>query len=231
MDAATLQARVYSGYAKAAKRIGYVYTQYRATSTANPLAPQNAIINVNAAFTPGARTYSSWFQQASHVKDAYWSALFDPTGSLAGDPVHSYFQVGDYLSNPTHGTYFVIGMMDILPILCVQCTHVLNVVRPAVQAAVGANPYGGTYPGTEQMIMTSWPGSLRAAERGRFNEVRLPTDQPSPLFDVFLPAFPGVSLRSGDFVTDDNVPARRYDIASAELTMYGWRMVTQQAIT
>ena len=56
MDAATLQARIYAGYAKAALRIGYVYDVWRPAGAANPLT--NKVASLNASFNAQDWTYT-----------------------------------------------------------------------------------------------------------------------------------------------------------------------------
>jgi hypothetical protein len=60
MDAATLQARINSGYGKAAQRVGYPFTVYRHTVLAGPvLVPASR----NKTSLSGGRRLSLMFQR------------------------------------------------------------------------------------------------------------------------------------------------------------------------
>lgn len=224
MDAATLQAKIYSGFGKAAQRTGFSFDLYRPTAPLHSpptpnfaLSPLNKIGSMPASFTPGSSGHN--FEKASGYKDPMWIGLFD--GSLT--------QPGDYLVNADHGTYFIAAMQDQLPILCVNCGHLLDIVRRPVNTAIGALDYNGTTEATEARVMTQWPGSVIFGQRGRVSEVGLPMDLPSPFFTILLPAYPGVILRTGDVVKDDL--DQRYIVASAELSALGWRLSAQTAVT
>ncbi|MDV6320676.1 hypothetical protein, partial [Chromohalobacter sp. HP20-39] len=93
MDAAKLQAKIYAGYAKSAKRIGYVYDVYRPASTANPLT--NKVASLNASFNAQDWTYT----KPNLPDKPYWYCLID--GRLT--------QVGDYLQRGTN-LHFIAGM-------------------------------------------------------------------------------------------------------------------------
>jgi hypothetical protein len=219
MDAATLQSRIYSGYSKAALRVGYLFTHYRPSSASTPIASGNSLGTLNAAFTVASSSAYTFAKAGAH-KDVLWNGLFDG----------SQTQVGDYLSDPVHGTYFVAAQQDQTPILTVRCSHVISVVRVAAPVVVGVNPYGGTTAATEVPLLTGWPAALTLDARGRVSEVGLPLDLPSAFFVLLMPAYGAVRPEHGDIVTDDNNPDRRYTIAGSELTALGWRMILQQAI-
>ena len=224
MDAATLQAKIYSGFGKAAQRTGFSFDLYRPTAPRNSpptpnfaLSPLNKIGSLPASFTPGSSGHN--FEKASGYKDPMWIGLFD--GSLT--------HPGDYLVNADHGTYFVAAMQDMLPILCVNCGHMLDVVRPPVSTAVGTLGYGGMTAENETRVMTQWPGSVVYTQRGRTSEVGLPMDLPSPFFTILLPAYPGIIIRTGDVIKDD--AEVRYVASSCELSALGWRLSCQAAVT
>lgn len=215
MDAATLQARIYSGYAKAAKRIGYTTAHYRPSSASNPIAAGNKLTDLFASFNAEDMGY----RKANKYGHPTWFGLFD--GSLT--------QVGDYLTNAQDGTFFIAAQQTALPILLVSCNRTIDVMRPQQQAGVGALGYGGNTAATESPLMTGWPAAVLQGPKGEKNEVGLPGDVKTPWWSILLPSFPGVVLRSGDIVADDL--QRRYVIGSAELTDLGWRLSTMQAQT
>jgi hypothetical protein len=212
------------GYGKAAQRIGYNFDVYRPSapmySPPTPsyaLSPLNKITTLPASFTVGATKFN--FEKAPNYKDMVWSGLFD------GTAVHA----GDYLNNSTHGVYFVAAMPDILPILCVRCNHTVSLVCPPVNTAVGVLGYNGTTAASETSVMTQWPAFIMYMQKGRVTEVGLPMDLPSPYYTVLLPSYAGLLLRSGDIVKDEM--AQRYVVSVAELSMFGWRLECQIAVT
>lgn len=215
MDAATLQERIYRGYARAAQRIGYMADLYRPTSAHYPLASINKLRSIPASYNPEDMKYG----KPNKYGHPTWFGLFD--GSLT--------QVGDYLTNAQDGTYFIAAQPTSLPILLVQTNRTINVMRPQQQAGLGAVGYGGDTDSNETSLMTAWPASVLEGSKGDKGEISLPGDTRAPWWSILLPHWPGVSLRSGDIVTDDL--ARRYVISSAELTDLGWRITAAQAQT
>lgn len=215
MDAATLQSRIYTGYAKAAARVGYSADQYRPASASNPIAAGNKLRSLPASFNAENMGFS---RPNKHGK-ATWYGLFD--GTLT--------QVGDYLVNEQDGTFFIAAQQTALPILLVNCNRTINVLRPQQQTGLGAVGYGGDTDANETALMTAWPASVLQGTKGEKGEVSLPGDTRSPWWAILLPAVAGVTLRTSDIVTDDL--SRRYVISSAELTDLGWRITAQQAQT
>jgi hypothetical protein len=219
MDAARLQSKVYSGYGKAALRIGYDFTVYRPNGANAPIVSGNIFGSpINAAFTPRASGFN--FEITSTYEQPLFHGLFDATNLL----------VGDYLVNASHGTYFIIAKQDQAPVLCVQCNNTVSIVRPEGPSGVGAQGYSGATTSSETPVMTSWPASLVFDARGRNSGAALPMDEVNPYFTVLLPALSGVDVRPSDIVTDGNSPARRYIVASSEHSPLGWRMMVRQAV-
>lgn len=219
MDAATLQSRIYFGYGKAAQYLGYPFTLYRPTSALPPIAPGNIVGSpLNASFTVNGGKFN--FEKPGKHQDVLWLGLFDGATT----------QVGDYLFNVSHGTYFIAAQQDELPILCVKCSHILNVSRTRAPSSVGQNPYSGATAQNQTPVMTGWPASLVMSNKARMPEAGLPMDMPSPMFEILLPAIAGADIRSGDFVADDNNPARRYIVAGSELSALGWRVSARLAV-
>ncbi|SDR37616.1 hypothetical protein SAMN05443245_5245 [Paraburkholderia fungorum] len=214
MDAATLQQKIYSGYGKAALRIGPAYDLFRPTSAISPTAQPNQIATLNASFNSQDMTYS----KPNVYGKPLWYALVDGTQT----------QVGDYLIGDGQ-TFFIAAMQTTLPILAVQCTNTLNIFRPQQQTAAGENPYGGTVDENQTELMTAWPASVLQGTKGEKDGAVLPGDVRLPWWAILLPAWPGVILRSADIITDDI--NRRFIISSAEITDLGWRITAMQAQT
>ncbi|MDE1139969.1 hypothetical protein [Paraburkholderia tropica] len=213
MDSAKLQQKVYSGYAKAAKRIGPPYDQYR---PANPLDPFQGgpLQTLYASFNAEDMTYG----RPNKYGKATWYCLVDG----------SQTQVGDYLINGDK-TYFIAAQQTILPILAVECNRTINIFRPQQQTAAGLNPYGGTIDSNQTELMSGWPASVLQGTKGDKEGAVLPGDVRLPWWAILLPAYPGVTLLTADIITDDI--NRRYIISSAELTDLGWRCTCMQAQT
>ena len=144
-----------------------------------------------------------------------WYGIFD--GTLA--------QPFDYFEG-VEGIFFVAAMQQLLPILMVSCNRTVNVLRPSMETGPGAIGYGGDTDGNEVPLMTGWPASVLQGSKGEKNDVGLPGDTKNPWFNVLLPYWQGVNLRTSDIVTDDI--GGRYRVSSAELTDLGWRLTAQQ---
>ena len=221
MDGATLQSKVYSGYAKAAKRIGLAHDVYRPADPLNPLAAAAKIATLPAHFRVDDR-----FARPNVYGKALWLAYVDG----------SQLQVGDYLVRaglfgpvPAGKTLFVAAMQALLPILCVECNRVVSIGRVDAPAGVGALAYNGDAPGTEASYMAGWPASILQGPKGEKNEVGLPGDVRQPWWVCLLPAWPGLTIEPSDIVTDDL--GRRYITSVCELTDLGWRLTLQQSVT
>lgn len=216
MDGAAIQAKVYAGYAKSAQYVGLPFQQFRPAGPSNPTAG-SPLATLNASFSVAQSSFN--FGKGVGFKDIIFNSLID--GRL--------IEVGDYLVG-AEDTYFVASMQPLLPIISVRCNRVLNVKTPGPSQTFGANSaYSGTDGSNELIVMTAFPGSVMFDARGRATEVGLPTDLPSPFYQILLPAIEGVDVRSSCFVTDDL--GRRYTIAAAERSSLGWRISAQQAVT
>lgn len=215
MDAATLQARIYAGYAKAALRIGYMVDQYRPVIGSHPLYFGNKLRSFPASFNAEDMTYS----RTNKYGKATWFGMFD--GSLT--------QVGDFLVNDQDGIFFIAAQQTALPILLVQCNRTINVLRPAAQAGVGAVGYGGDTIATETPLMTAYPASVLQGTKGEKNMAGLPMDDRNPWVQILLPAVSGITIRTSDIITDDL--GRRMIASSAELTDLGWRITAMVSQT
>jgi len=212
MDYAKLQARINKGYGLAAKRIGPPNTVYRATAATAAMGETVTVLS--ASFNAEDMTYS----RPNKYGKPTWYGVFD------GTLVH----VGDYLVGE-QGTFFVAQMQLTLPILLVQCNRTINFLRAPAASGVGALGYGGITADNEHALMSGWPASVLQGTKGEKGDAILPGDTKTPWWNILVPAYPGVVLRSSDIVTDDL--DRRYTISSAELTDAGWRLTAMQAVT
>jgi len=210
MDGTKLQSKIYIGYGKAAKRIGFDYQQFRATSASNPLS-STALQTLPVSFTTNF-SYSA----PNRYGKADWLGLFDAR----------QFAVGDFLVG-RQGTFFIAAMQDTLPILCVQTNRTVDVLRVGMDPGVGLGSWSGGRRAGEAPIMQGWPASILQGTKGETNDVKLPQDIKTPWWAILLPAWPGVVFRTSDIVRDDL--DRKYVISSAELTDMGWRITAMQA--
>lgn len=213
MDGATIQQRVWRGYAIAGAKIGTPFDLYRPTSaTIGPLTGTK-VTTLSASFNAEDMTY----QRPNKYGSPRWFGLFDA----------SQTQVGDYLTNGS-STYFIAGMQPLLPVLCVECSRVVSIARTQQNFGFGALGYSGNVLATETQIVTSWPASILEQTRGNATLQDLPSDGNAPYWRLLMPAPAGVVLQGGDMLSDDI--DRRYVIGSAELTDLGWRMVVKQIV-
>lgn len=214
MDGATINAKIYAGYAKAAKVIGTTYAHYRPTSANDPLSAFNRMADMQVSLNADDPTYA----RPNVYGKATWYAIMDG----------SQVKVGDYIVG-VEGTLFVAALQQLLPIFMVDCNRTVSIYRPQQQPGVGALGYGGDTAANETLLMRNWPASVLQGTKGEKGEVALPGDVRNPWWAILLPYYAGVTLRSGDIVTDDL--SKRYVISSAELTDLGWRCTAMQVQT
>lgn len=210
MDGFKLRDKIYIGYGKAAKRIGFDYQQFRATSASNPLT-STALQTLPASFTTNF-SYSA----PNKYGQATWLGLFDART----------FQPGDFLVGH-QGTFFIAAMQDTLPIYCVQANRVISVLRVGMGPGVGLGGWAGGVRADETPLMQGWPASILQGTKGETNEAKLPQDVKTPWWLILMPAYPGIVLRTSDIIRDEL--DRKYMISSAELTDMGWRITAMQA--
>lgn len=218
MDAARLQAKLNSGYGKAALRLGYTYSIYRPQGATDPIVSGNLLPGtIFAAFTPRSTGFN--FQISADYKQALFHGLFDATT----------VDIGDYLVASGHPTFFVAAKQDLLPVICVECNNTVTIVRPEESSSPGVQSYIGATPATDAAVMTSFPASLLFDARGKNSGAQLPLDEVNPYFTILMPALEGVDVRSSDIITD--MDSRRYIVASSEHSAFGWRIMARLAVT
>ena len=210
MDAHQLAAKVNQGNGKAAKRLGSTARHYRAASPFNPLATQ-PLRELSASFTT-----DYGYMRAARFRQATRIGIFDAAG----------FEVGDILVS-TEGTFYVAAMPLLQPILCVRAERLVT-IRRTTQAGsdAGLQDYGGTTAANEKLIMSGWPASILMSRIGEHSPLKLPGEMRSAWHSILMPAFRGLSLHAGDFMTDD--AGHRFVISGTELTDMGWRLTALQ---
>lgn len=117
MDGATVQDRIYAGYAKAAEHTGRIYSQYRAASPISPLEAGNLLGEIACLFAAEKR-----FEVPNKFKI--------PTRYLYADGRE--LQQRDLLVGP-YGTFFVADMQPNLPLQAIRCNDVVSIDRPVYQ--------------------------------------------------------------------------------------------------
>lgn len=215
MDGATLQSRIYAGYAKAALRLGLSFSQYRPTAATSPMSAPYLLRTMLASFNAQDFKYG----RPNGYGKATWYCLAD--GAL--------LQVGDYLTG-NGSTYFIAAMQPLLPILAVECNRTVTLYRPQQQVGVGAVGYGGNTAANETVLAAGFPASVLQGTKGEHGDTKLPGDVRNPWWSALLPNIPGgIRLRSDDVMVDDQ--GKRYTLSSTEQTDMGWRITAMEAET
>lgn len=205
-DYALIQEKIYTGYGKAAKRLGQVFNHYRPASAFDP---------VSAPFLIGTILMSS---------NTSWSYMkYDGYGGAARNLVidGNKTQPFDYLVGEKE-TFFIAAMQPIVPIMGVMVDSTISITRATQSNDVGYGGYSGHTDITDVTIMQNIPVSLLNGSRGSKNPVDLPTDTKMPMYQLLMPFLDDVIVTNGDFVIDQN--GTRYVISAHELTELGWRL-------
>lgn len=208
MDGATLQARIYAGYGKAALRIGQQYAQYRPSGAGNPL--ESSLASLYVSFNAEDMLYG----RPNKYGKPTWYALLDGTKT----------QPGDYLTGPG-GTFFIAAQQQALPVLAVECNAKVRISRMAAPTAAGAVGYGGVVESAAVDVLGSaaagWPASVLIG--GRSDKiVSTAMSVKSSGWQILLPPSVPIAIAQGDVLHDDM--GRRYAVYAAELTDLGWRL-------
>ena len=207
VDYARVQEKIYTGYGKAAIRLGETFDHYRPTS---PLDP------ISAPFLIGTILMSSTTSWSYMKYDGYGNS----SRMLVIDG--NFTEPFDYLVG-TRETFFIAGMQPLVPILGVQTDILINVTRATQSSNEGYGGYAGHTDMTDITIMQNIPVSMLKGARGSKNPVDVPTDTKMPMWQVLMPALGDVVLTNGDFIIDEN--ETRYVISAHEKTELGWRLL------
>jgi hypothetical protein len=202
VDQASIQSKIWGGYASAAKRLGADFQFYRpgATFPGAPLFTRPVSLNAE----------DMKYGKPNKYAKPTWYALADGTG----------LQAGDYLVGP-QGTFFVAALQPLLPILVVECNRTATLSRVQAQTYVGAGGYGGMTGNNETAYASGVPCSILQGTKGEKNDAGLPGDTRLPWWQILMPAQAG-TVEYGDLIVDDL--GRRYVVSSPELTDLGYRI-------
>ncbi|HJP68279.1 MAG TPA: hypothetical protein VJ846_05200 [Sphingomicrobium sp.] len=201
MDAATLQSRIYSGYAKAAQRIGPTYSLYRSASHLNPIQAPNLVTTLPASFNINGQ-----YTGQTKANQLYWQIIAD------GAQLH----IGDYLVGPA--TYCVLALDSILPPIGLRCTQTLSFSRPAIDQAAGLQPY--PRPEIDTAYATGIPGVLNVKKETGRPVADLPGDNALRTFYSAFFYLPDGVVQERDQATDEN--GNNYQVISAQFGLFGY---------
>ncbi|NPD67863.1 hypothetical protein HN018_10840 [Lichenicola cladoniae] len=209
----TISARIAYGLARAASIVGADHMLYRPTTADRPVAG-SPFGTIFCAFDvkPDFRFVST--AQPTH---SYAALLADPSLVRQGD-----YLVGDEI-------HFIARIEPLRPALCVLCDQTLDILTTAVATSAGTNGYGGRTSDTDAVVAQGWPVSMSVRSRAGQDVTKLPSDTRAAYYDVLAPPIPRVVLTFGMRVRD---PAgQSYQIVSAELSPFGWKLVAGLATT
>jgi hypothetical protein len=203
---------IYRKQAKGSAKAGLPYDVFRATGPMNPMAGP-PIANLPALF--GA---NPTFTKFNSYPSAIWYAYLDGTQTQPGDIL-----VGEQ-------TFFIAAQQHITPIMAVEAPRVVDIHLPYQATGGGFVPvYGGNTLALETATMTAWPASILQGTKGENTGTGLPDDIRDPWWQILMPSWPGVLLKSSHIIVDDL--GRRFTVSSAELTDLGWRITAMLAQT
>jgi len=206
MDGATIQARLYAGYAKAALRIGTLHTQYRPSSAITPIAAGNVIASIPASFNIGGK-----YANQPKADVWLWQAVLD--GSAVA--------IGDYLIGAE--TWCIVGMQALMPIIALRCTDTISISR-AGTVTQGAD-------GAQQGTVAVASGIPCYVQLKRDKGFSAPTGFPAPtntsaplpewLIYVCLGGVtPAGFIKDGDIITTSGGQKWRIDAASSSTVIW-----------
>jgi len=205
MDGATLQARIYHGYAQAAAHAGREYEQFRSASAIEPTALGNSLGMIDCLFAGDP-------QYAMPVKYKI------PTRYLYADGTR--LAQRDILVGP-YGTFFVADMQPNLAMQVTRCNDVVAINRPE---------YVGTELQTGDFIASAMPcfRQFKQVEQKSVTGFGGAQNSATPLgnFWVFLPIEVGL-VQQGDVVTDQT--GMRYTLDTWDNTEIGVILTIRQA--
>ena len=206
MDGATLQGRIYHGYAQASAKVGTAHTQYRPSSAINPLG--TALGTLLASFNIGG----SYANQAKQDQ-ILWQAVLDGT----------QVDIGDYLVGAE--TWAIIGKQALMPVLAMRCTDTLSMSRRNSTPTQG--PDGTTYGTTQLAAAVPCYVQLKrdkgfSAPAG-FQGGATNTSAPIPEWNIFVclgGVTPAGFFQPGDVITTGAGETLKIDAASTSTVMW-----------
>ena len=208
MDSLGIQRKINRGYGIASKKLGQLCEIRRPWRAIQPIG-REAETGLIMVF------FDTDYQFQAKKPSLYGKPLF----GAAMDRTN--IAVGDYLLG-ANDTWFVAGIEPLIPTMVVKTNVVVAIARPGPVLVPGINPYSGRTAKTDTPLMAGWPASILIGGRTQAMRADLPSDVPDRGAQMLLPAWPGVLIRTGDRVTDDE--NRAFNISEAELTDLGWRV-------
>lgn len=207
MDGATLQSRIYHGYAQAAAKIGTPHTQYRPATAMTPIAPINSLGSINATFNIGGS-----FANQAKADVLLWQGVLD--GSAV--------DIGDYLVGAQ--TWVIVGKQALMPVMALRCTDSVNIARAGAvtQTADGAQQstvqVAASVPCYIQLKRDKGFSAPAGFQGGATN-----TSAPMPEWQVFLclgGVTPAGFIREGDIITTSTGDQWKVDAASTSTVIW-----------
>lgn len=209
-----VQEKIWKAYGISARKLGLPYAVYRPNGPHDPIADGNFIENEFAAFTSHKAAEYSFGRPMDH-KQFLAHALVD------GNKVeHGYYLVHAEI------TFFVAAKERLTPILAIACNRTVTITRKLKNASLGLQPaYGATNAATDELLAQNWPASVRMGAKSQGDQASVNTVGEGS-WNIHLPTIEGLRLYPGDIIVDDL--GGRFIVAAAELTPYGWSVLSQQ---
>lgn len=211
MDAATIQAKVYYGYAKSAQYVGQTFNHYRPQSGQPIIGSATLLGSLNAGMTPASASGFN-FNKAGLDTNYFWACLADGT----------QLQVGDVLQDAAQ-TFFIAAMQPLLPMVAILANATITIKRPQVPSVFGAVGYQGLTEATETTLISGLPAAIRVASSGKNTRGQeLPADAPGP--DKYTLFFSATLLGSPPVMERDVIydgMGRRFQVSGLEMTPVG----------
>lgn len=206
-----LEDRLYFGQGIVARHTGAWSDAYRPRGASNPLSLENRYLRLPAQLTPLGATVG-----AEGPQKIFWSGTFDGR----------YTSVGDYIVS--NGRIFFISSQEpFQPIICVRTNRTIFVTRQMPMQPYAATGYGGIAATDALSILSDYPVAIQIESKSSTPNAKLPTDLAIPYWVIQMPQVDGVSITSGDLVTDDL--GRSANVSWAEQSYAGWRILAKPA--
>ena len=203
MDFAKLSSKVYSGYAKAAKRIGFDSEVYRTASLTSPIDVANKI---HTAFKVSVAPDFSFERYNKHQKPD-WILMCD--GNLV--------EIGDWIDGGSNGLFYVADKQPMLPMVAMQCNRTVSIVRS------GYSDVSGSMQPEDLPIASSLPVFMISRKDKSTSVPGFPaastTEIAKPEYYVWANTRDISAFQKHDVVIDEN--ANRYEVNVVNSTAFG----------
>ena len=221
-NAATIQARVAFGYAKAATILGPTFTLYRPAGAGAVIVTGNVVTTLPVVIASDARLMAT---APIASKDDHAFAGIDATIAHAGDYIVGSRVVAG--SSPPE-TWYVESIDTPSVARVVRCNRVLSFYRPG-SPVPGASFYGGDLTATESQLLTQWPSCTVPGTKGEKSDADLPGDTRLPWVVITLPLGVPVAFRAADFAVDDL--GQRYLVSQSLASARGLYLTASLVVT